>query len=282
MSEVRAEAGVSPDGGTLTGDPERQRGNAVTLHSVVDGPEDAPVVVLSPSLGTSLEVWDAQAAELAVRCRVIRYDLRGHGRSAVPPGPYEIADLGRDLVALLGTHGVGRAHLVGLSIGGMASMWAAAHAPHRVASLTLCCTSANVGPELAAAYADRAATVRARGSGAVAEAAVSRWLTPAFAAAHPDEVERLEAMVATTPAEGYAASCDALASMDLEEELRSITAPTLVVSGAQDLALPPEHGRRIADAIPGAAFALVDAAHLAPVEQPRDVAALILRSVRAS
>ena len=120
--------------------------SAVDVHFAVDGPSDAPVVVFSPSLGTTLHMWEPQVARLRDRYRVVRYDHRGHGKSPVPAGPYRIADLGGDLVRLLDTLGVGSAHVCGLSVGGMTGMWVAAHEPDRVQSLVLCCTSAHLDP----------------------------------------------------------------------------------------------------------------------------------------
>lgn len=248
--------------------------SAVAVHHVVEGPADAPVVVLSPSLGATHATWERQAAALRDAFRVVRYDPRGHGASPVPSGPYSLADLGADLLALLDALGVERAHLCGLSLGGMTSMWVAEHAPERVDRLVLCCTSAALGPP--DMWAQRAATVRAEGTGAVAASVVGRWFTPAWRAEHPDEVARFEAMVAATPAEGYAGGCAAIETMDIAGGLPAIAAPTLVVSGAQDPTTPREHGRAIAAAVPTARFELLDpAAHLSAWERPDAISALI-------
>jgi 3-oxoadipate enol-lactonase len=232
------------------------------------------VVVLAPSLGTTLGVWAHQAARLAEDFRVLRCDLRGHGRSPAPEGPYSIAELGGDLLALLDRVGVERASLCGISIGAMAGMWVAAHAPERVSRLVLCCTSARVeSPER---YRERAATVRREGLEAVADGVVERWFTPSFRAREPAVVERMRGQLVQTPAEGYAGCCEAIAGMDLREDLDAIAAPTLAIAGAEDLATPPDHARAIAAAIPDARFELVpDAAHLANLEQPARVAELI-------
>src|SRR4051794_3728752 len=138
---------------------------AVELHHRWDGPEGAPVVVLSNSLGTTSELWDRQLGALTERFRVVRYDTRGHGGSPVPPRPYAIDDLGADLLALLDRLGVARASVCGVSLGGMTAMWLAARAPERVERLVLCCTSARFADP--AAWAERAALVRARGMEAV-------------------------------------------------------------------------------------------------------------------
>jgi 3-oxoadipate enol-lactonase len=244
------------------------------LHSEITGRADAPVLVLGSSLGTSLEMWDGQLA-LAEHLRVVRFDHRGHGRSPVPPGPYDIEDLARDVLALLDALEIERASYCGLSIGGMVGMWLAAHAPERIERLVLVCTSAHLPP--AEGWRDRASAVREAGTvEAVADAVVERWLTPGFAAEHPELRAELRAMLVANDPEGYAASCGAIERMDLRAELARIEAPTLVISGADDPATPPEHQALIADSIPGARLETVaPAAHLAAVERPEAVTALI-------
>ncbi len=248
---------------------------AVELHAVVEGPEDAEVLVLSNSLGTTTAMWDPQMDELRRRFRVVRYDLRGHDGSPVSPGPYDIADLGGDVLTLLDHLGVDRAHHCGLSIGGMIAMWVAANVPERVGRLILCCTSVRFDPP--EAWADRAATVLAEGTGAVADAVLARWFTPKFAETHPDRIASMRAIFAATPAEGYAACCGVVERTDLTPCLPFIQAPTLVIAAAEDPAAPPEQGRRIADGIPRASLSVVDgAAHLANIERPDEVTGLIL------
>ena len=240
------------------------------------GKRGSPALVFTGSLGTDLTMWQPQADRLKPRFCTLRYDIRGHGASEVPPGPYSMDDLGSDLVGLLDRLGIERASLCGLSIGGMISMWVAAHAPERVERLVLCSTSAQLGPP--SAWTDRAATVRAEGVGAIADTVLGRWFTPDFAQAHPEVIERMRAILTATPAEGYAACCEAIAAMDLTPDLPSISAPTLVLAGSEDPATPPEHGRRIASLIPGARFEIVSpAAHIATIERPDLTAAIILR-----
>jgi 3-oxoadipate enol-lactonase len=249
--------------------------NAVALDHAFDGPEDAPVLVLANSVGSRPAMWDAQVPALAQRFRVLRYDHRGHGASPVPPGPYAMDDLGADVLALLDALELDQVAFCGLSMGGMVGMWVASEAPERIGRLALCCTSARLGPpEL---WTDRAAAVRAGGMASIVEGVVDRWLTPGFAAAHPDVRARLEAMFVSNPPEGYARCCEAIAAMDLFERLGRIAAPTLVLSAEQDPATPPEHGDAIAAAIPGARHVVLpDAAHLAPVERPEAVTAAVL------
>jgi 3-oxoadipate enol-lactonase len=249
--------------------------SAVEVHHVEEGPVDAPVLVLSNSLGSTLSVWDPQMPALARRFRVVRYDLRGHGASPVPPAPYEIDDLGADLLALLDRLGLERVHLGGLSLGGLVSAWVAEHEPARVGRLVLCCTAANFGnPQ---SWLDRAATVRLEGTGAVADTVVGRWFTPGFAARQPALVIRMRDMIAATPAVGYAACCEVLAKTDLRQHLPSIAAPSLVIAGAEDPAVSRAQAEELAGGIPGSRLEVVeDAAHLASVERPDEVTRLML------
>jgi 3-oxoadipate enol-lactonase len=246
----------------------------MTLHHELIGPEDAPVVLMGSSLGTSLRMWDRQLT-LGDGLRLVRFDHRGHGASRSPPGPYEVPDLAADVLALMDELGIERAHYCGLSIGGMIGMWLAANAPERVDRLILICTSAHMPPP--SLWQERAAAVLAAGTTeAIADAVVDRWLTPAFAAEYPEERAKLHAMLVAADADGYAACCGAIERMDLREDLPRIAAPTLVISGADDLATPVEHQRLIAGSIPGARHEIVSpAAHIAAVEQPEAVNRLI-------
>lgn len=234
----------------------------------------APPLVLVGSLGTTVDMWEPQLITLAARFQVIRVEPRGHGGSAVPPGPYAIDDLGGDVLALLDSLGIGQVSYCGVSLGGMIGMWLAAHAPERVGRLVLCCTSAWLPP--ARAWTGRAARVRAHGTVSISDQIVSRWFTPAFREANPAVVARAAAMLAATPGEGYAGCCEAIAAMDLRPALASISAPTLVIAGSADPATPPGHGEQIAAGIAGAQFAVVPAAHLANIEAPLAVGGMLM------
>jgi 3-oxoadipate enol-lactonase len=242
---------------------------AVEVSYTVDGAADAPVVVLSNSLGASRGMWDPQVPALAERFRVVTYDTRGHGDSPAPAGPYTLDDLVDDLVALLDEVGAPTAHVAGLSLGGMTAMRLAAREPGRVDRLAVLCTSAKTEPQ---GFLDRAAAVRASGTEPIAPTVVTRWLTPGYAAEHPELVAQLEGMIAGCDDEGYAACAEVVASVDLRRELGQITAPTLVISGAEDLALPPDHQRLIAAGIAGATLLTVSpGAHLANLERTVEV-----------
>lgn len=255
--------------------------SSVPLHHVAQGPRGAPVVLLAGSLGANLSMWEPQMEALSRAHRVIALDTRGHGSSPVPPPPYSISDLGADVIALLDRLEIRRASYVGLSIGGMVGIWLGANAPDRLERLVLMCTSAYAPP--ASRWYDRIAAVRGAGSTeAIADAVVERWFTPDWAREHPAQVAAHRAMIATTDARGYCGCCEAIAEMDLRDALPRVSAPTLVIGADQDLSLPPEHQRLIADAVPGARLELIaDAAHIASAQQPDAVNELIGEHLRA-
>lgn len=237
----------------------------MTLHHRLEGDAEAPVLVLSHSLGTRLEVWDPQLPDLTSRFRVLLYDHPGHGRSPLPPTGATLGDLADELVGLLDDLRLERASFCGSSLGGMVGMTFATRAPERLDRLVLACSGARMGSP--AGWAERAATVRSRGMGAIAEAMLERWFTPAFHAADPESVERCRRMLLETSAEGYARCCEAIARFDLREELHTITAPTLVIAGADDPTMAPEDvellGERIGDA---RVVVLPGGAHLPSIE----------------
>lgn len=248
---------------------------AVALNHRLDGAEDAPALLLLCPIGTELGVWDPLIPALARRFRVVRCDTRGHGASPVPKGPYTVAELGQDVLALLDRLGIARASICGSSLGAMIAMWLGVNAPARVERLVLLCTSAQLGaPE---GWHERAAAVRAQGTASIAKMSVGRWFTTAFAERMPVLIAAMEAMVARSPDEGYAACCEALASWDIRAQLSAINAPTLVIAGADDPATPPAHAYTIGAAVPGCRVEVLAAAsHFAAMERPLLVARLLL------
>lgn len=251
------------------------RGGPCEVGYLLEGRTDRPVLVLANSVGTTAALWEPQLPRLLEQFCVLRVEHRGHGGAPVPRGPYRIADLGGDLLALLDRLGLRRVSFAGISLGGMVGMWLAANSPERVDRLALVCTSAYLPP--AEGWLARAARVRRGGTAAVADTVVPRWFTPDFARRQPDIVARAAGMLAGIPAEGYAGCCEAIADLDLRPVLGRIVAPTLVIAGEQDLPTPPEHGRTIAEAIPDARLVVLPgAAHLANLEQPQQVSDLLL------
>lgn len=239
------------------------------LHHRFDGPADAPVVVLGPSLGTTMDLWAPQLPALASTWRVLRYDLPGHGGSALVHGTVE--DFADEVAGLLDETGVRAAGYVGVSLGGAVGTTLALRHPERVRSLVVCCGSARFGePEQ---WRERAATVRAGGLEPLADAFVGRWFTPAFA-----DTEGGRAMLRRIDPEGYAACCEALAAFDARARLAGITASTLVIAGADDVATPLQHAEALAGGIRGAELVVVsEAAHLANLERPQAVTDAIIR-----
>ena len=222
-------------------------------------------VVLAGSLGSTSAMWDAQAAALEPRFDVVRYDYPGHGGAPLEQVA-DIRDLARDILA----RAPARFSFVGLSLGGAVGMRLALDAPERLDRVVLACTSARFGEPVT--WEERARLVRAEGVEAVVDAVLERWFTPAF----PD-VGRYRAMFLSTDAEGYARCCDALARWDVRDELGRIAAPTLVVSGADDPATPPEHSELLASRIPNARHVVIPGArHLANIECAEDFNDLLL------
>jgi len=253
----------------------------VDLHYATSGDPAAPPVLLLGSLGSDLHMWDPQISALGARAHVIAVDHRGHGGSPAPAGPYTVADLGGDVIALLDRLELDSVHLVGLSLGGAVGQWLAAHHPLRVRTLTVMCTSAQFAP--AQPWLDRAAAVRGEGIASIADSVVGRWFTPELAQRDPELVARHVAMVRGTSDEGYAACCEALAAWDGRADLARIVAPTLVIAAEQDGPTPPSALQAIADGIAGAEMhVLSPGAHLANVEQAGAITRLIERHIAAA
>lgn len=257
------------------------------LISSLEGPADAPVLVLGNPIGTSREVWSHQVPALSRYFQVLRYEPRGHGspgaQSPAPRGPYSIAELGADVLATLNDHGIERFAFAGVSLGGMTGLWLAANAPERVTSLAVLCAALTPLPN-AQAWRDRAALVRARGMAPLAEMVVPRWFTPAFLAREPGQVETVTRMLTGTSPEGYAGCGEAIAALDLRPQLPAVRAPALVVSGAEDVAAPPSVGAYTARNIRGGArLAVIQAAsHFAHYEKPGPVTDALLTHFRAT
>ncbi len=242
----------------------------------VEGPDHAPVLMLSNSLGTDLHMWDAQAAAFARRFRLVRYDRRGHGKSGVPAGPYTMERLGRDALAIADALGLARFDWCGLSMGGMEGMWLAAHAGERVGALVLSNTSCHYpDPRF---WDERIDAIRSSGGlAALAERIMTLWFSADFRARAPQAVAPLRAMLAATPVEGYLACCAAIRDMDHRDLLGRIRAPTLVIAGRHDQATPVAAAQFIQGGIAGAELKVLDAAHISNVEQPTDYAETVLQ-----
>lgn len=234
-------------------------------HYRLDGNPEAPVLVLSNSLGTNLAMWAPQMPTLARAYRVLRYDTRGHGQTSVTPGPYTIAQLGQDVVALLDQLQIARAYFCGLSMGGMIGMWLGWNAPARLQRLVLSNTAAQIGT--AESWNSRIETVEREGMKPVAAAVIKRWFTPEFRTASPERVGPIQAMLENAPPEGYVGCCAAVRDMDQRDAVGGIKIPTLIVAGRRDPATPPVASKFLMEHILGARYVELEAAHLSNVEQ---------------
>jgi 3-oxoadipate enol-lactonase len=239
--------------------------NATQIHYAFSGAEDAPVLLLSHSLGTDFTMWDAQLPQLSKSFRVLRYDTRGHGQSEVSRGPYDFDKLGRDVLGLADELGISKFSFCGLSMGGVTGMWLGINASYRLHKLVLSSTAAKIGN--ADTWNARIDAVRKGGMKAVAPGTMERWFTPRFREREPQTVERIQKMVESTSPEGFIACCEALREADFRESIKTIRTPTLVISGTQDPGTPPADGKFIANQIAGARYVELDAAHLSNIEQ---------------
>ena len=247
-----------------------------------EGPDEAPVLVLSNSLGTDLHMWDAQIPAFTEHFRVLRFDTRGHGKSLVTEGPYNIEQLGHDVLALLDALNIQRAHFCGLSMGGLIGQWLGINAGERLHKLVVCNTAAKIGEP--AIWNPRIETVLRDGQAAMValrDASIARWFTPDFAEAHPDQAKRITDMLAATSPQGYAANCAAVRDADYREQVSAIKVPTLVISGTEDAVTPPSGGHFIQERVAGAEYAEFYAAHLSNVQAGAAFSDRVVKFLRA-
>jgi 3-oxoadipate enol-lactonase len=243
------------------------------IHVEIEGPENAPVLMLSNSLGTDLHMWDGQVAPFTRHFRLVRYDRRGHGQSDVPKGSYSMERLGRDVLAILDALKIERINWCGLSMGGMVGMWLGANAPARINKLILSNTSSYMTD---APWDERIKAARERGMAALVEGTLDRWFTKPFRERSPAAVEPIRQMFVATKVDGYVGCVEAIRAMDHRPLLAKITAPTMVIAGRHDPGTTLEAGEYIAQHIPGAKLAVLEAAHIANVEQPQIYAETVL------
>jgi 3-oxoadipate enol-lactonase len=244
------------------------------IHVEVEGPEHAPVLMLSNSLGTNLHMWDEQVAPFTRHFRLMRYDRRGHGRSDVPKGPYSMERLGRDVLAILDGLGVAKINWCGLSMGGMVGMWLGANAPNRLDKLILSNTSSYFADK--SMWDARIKLIREQGMLAIVDANMERWFTKGFRDRAPQALGRIREMFLATKAEGYIACGEGIRDMDHRPLLPRISVPTLVIAGKHDPATTLEAGEFIARHTPNAKLAVLETAHIANMEQPEKYAGTVL------
>ena len=244
------------------------------LHAVDSG-GGGECVLLVHAIGMDHRMWDEAAAFLARDFRVVRVDLRGHGRSPVPPRPYSLEALADDVAAVLERLRIAKAHFVGLSLGGMVGQAFALDHADRLGRLVLANTTSSYGPEGRAMWQARARAVESGGLAAIKDLVLSRYFSDAFREEHADIVEAIARRFLRSPAQGYLGCCDAIADLDFTRDLSRIHARTLVIAGEKDAGTPPAMSEAIASRIAGARLAvLAGAAHLSAVEKPAEFNAL--------
>lgn len=249
-------------------------GDGCSIAYRFDGPETAPVLLLSNSLGTDMTMWNPQIAAFSARFRVLRYDSRGHGQSGAPAGSYSIDRLGRDVIELLDALNIDTVDFCGLSLGGMIGQWLGIRAGDRLRRLVLANTSGQMAPP--SAWDARIASVLHDGMAALAAASIERWFTPGFPATAPEAIAPIrETLIATRP-QGYAGCCAAIRDMDMRRTATLIATPTLVIGGTLDPATPPPHSEALVAAISGSRLVMLEAAHLSNIEQPAPFSAAVL------
>lgn len=233
-------------------------------------------VLLVHAIGCDHRMWDPVAAALEARFRVVRIDVRGHGRSPVTPGPYSLEQLAEDAVAALDARGIERAHCVGLSMGGMIGQAFALEHGERLGRLVLANTTSSYGAEGAKMWDARAKAVADGGMAAIKDLAMGRYFSDEFRASHPEVVAQTGARFLASPAQGYIACCGAIRDLDYTADLPRIQARTLVIAGEKDAGTPVAMSEAMAARIPGSRLAVIaGAAHLSAVEKPGEFAALV-------
>jgi 3-oxoadipate enol-lactonase len=254
--------------------PAIKTDDGATIHVEVEGPAQAPVLMLSNSLGTNLHMWDDQVAPFTRHFRLVRYDRRGHGQSSVPKGPYSMERLGRDVLAVLDGLGIERINWCGLSMGGMVGQWLGANAPNRIDKLILSNTSCYFPDK--AMWDGRIKMVREKGLANMVDANMERWFTKEFRQRSPQAMDKMRAMFVATALEGYVGCGEAIRDMDHRPLLAKIKAPTLVIAGRHDPATPLDGNEFIRAHISGAGIAVLEAAHIANLEVPQVYADTVL------
>jgi 3-oxoadipate enol-lactonase len=254
--------------------PDVKVDDGCTIHAELEGPENAPVLMLSNSLGTDLHMWDDQVVPWTSHFRLLRYDRRGHGKSDAPKGPYTMERLGRDVLGVLDGLGIAKINWCGLSMGGMVGMWIGANAGDRVNKLILSNTSSYFPDKTA--WEGRIKMVREKGLEGIVDANMERWFTKGFREREPQAMEKMRKMFVATKVDGYVGCGEAIRDMDHRPLLPKIKAPTLVIAGRQDPATPLEGNEYLREHIPGAQIAVLEAAHISNLEQPKAYAETVL------
>lgn len=242
------------------------KANGIEIHYEVEG--RGPWVTLSHSLATDLHMWDDQVPALRSRYKVLRYDIRGHGETDAPPGPYTLEQMAEDVRGLLAALGIDRTHFVGLSMGGMVVQTFAVRYPAMAQSLVLCGTASRIPPDAGPIWEERIRTVASGGMAPMVEPTLARWFTDGYRAQRKDVIERIGRMILATPPQGYIGCGHAIPKLNLTARLGELRCPALVIVGENDPGTPVAVAKEIQAAIPGAELTVLpSASHLSNIEQ---------------
>jgi 3-oxoadipate enol-lactonase len=248
--------------------------NGFSLNYELSGAPEAPAVLLSSSLGTTMNMWEPQLEEIRRQYAVVRYDMRGHGNSSAPDGPYTIDQLGEDVLALMRELRLPRAVFCGLSIGGMIGMWLAANAPQHFHGFILANTAAKIGTQ--ETWNLRIAAVEQDGLASVADSVIRRWFSPAFCETHPQATAEMREMLVSCDPNGYVSACAAIRDMDLRDSIRGIKKPVCILTGEYDIVTTVADARFLEQSIAGSSLVQLPAAHISNVEAPGEFTNAVL------
>ncbi|QEM82426.1 alpha/beta fold hydrolase [Halomonas binhaiensis] len=256
-------------------------GDGARIHYRFDGEGDKPILLLSNSIATTLQMWDAQVQELTRHFQVLRYDTRGHGASSVPAGPYSLDRFGRDVIELLDALNIERVHFLGLSLGGIIGQWLGVHAPDRIDRLILSNTSPYLGPS---EQWDQLVTCAQQASdmSEFANMFLNNWFPAHMLEAQPPVIEDFRRMVLSTDPQGLAGAYAAIRDLDLRRTIALVERPTLVIAGQYDNVTALAHGEQIAATIPGSTLQVLPSVHLPNIEFPIEFMHTVLTFLQAS
>jgi 3-oxoadipate enol-lactonase len=248
----------------------RIKANGITFSCEIEGPEGAPWIVFSNSLATNLSMWDPQAADFKPSFRVLRYDQRGHGATEAPAGGYTYPQLVADAVALLDALEISRTHFVGLSMGGATALALAELHPDRVDQVVVCDSPCMSTPATARQWEERIAIARNGGMAALVDSTLSRWFPPETLAAKPPHVERVRAMILSTPVDGFIGGSAALSDHDYNAAVSTVTRPVLFIAGSKD-GVTPAAMQDMHRRLPGSRYVELDGAgHISNLDRPAE------------
>jgi 3-oxoadipate enol-lactonase len=250
------------------------------IHLTIDGPQDAPILILSHPLGADLTIWERQIEPLSAHFRLLRYDSRGHGKSGAPASATSMARLGQDVLDVMDALDIEAADWCGVSLGGMVGQWLGANSPDRFRSMIFSNTSCYYPDK--SSWNDRIKAVTANGTSAVVDSVPARWFTPAFVAQEPAAVKALQDILASMSADGYAGCCEAIKAMDHRDLLKDITARVLVIAGEHDLATPLPHSEYLHDHITRSDLVILNAGHISNLERAAEFSQNVLEFLHSA